>query len=507
MAWTTKYGTVNIDFMYSTRYDDVLLGGSSDDILVDGGKRGQTDLDSYQGGNGNDRIYSHWGVDYLSGGEGHDHLISRSDAGEPAIGQNPLLPNVSGPSIAASNDRMNGGLGNDVFQFVLEENARPEIIAKHIDLAGNIDWDGIGTESTSPHDHWIEGIGTDTIEDFFRSEGDSIVIEAHSVVADIAYADTNRDGRNDVSIITLRSDTGGVGAHDKDMLGTIRVFGDLVTAADLQFTSHDLAGHMGPRGSIDDHFSWTNVVGTAGNDTLRTTATDGRLTGWAGNDLLIDGSTKGDADRDSFIGGDGNDVIRTRWGNDVLNGGNGDDILVSRCDAGEPEIAQATTLTKVYAAEPFLMSSDVMTGGLGADTFYFRIDVGARLKIIAKHTDDSGMIDWHGVTGENNRVHDHWVESIGSDTITDFYRAEGDQIKIEGHTVQVKFITYVDTNKDGRSDYSLITLRSQQGRAGAHDEDIVGHIKVYGDKVLWSDVLVTQPAHGLADNIDDLMIL
>ena len=48
---------------------------------------------------------------------------------------------------------------------------------------------------------------------------------------------------------------------------------------------------------------------------------------------------------------------------------------------------------------------------------------------------ENGMIHWHGVAGENDNLHDHWVEAIGNETITDFNRDEGDVIKLTGHTV------------------------------------------------------------------------
>jgi len=37
------------------------------------------------------------------------------------------------------------------------------------------------------------------------------------------------------------------------------------------------------------------------------------------------------------------------------------------------------------------------------------------------------VIDWGGRRRrKNNLLHDHWVESIGNDVITDFNKAEGE---------------------------------------------------------------------------------
>jgi hypothetical protein len=91
-------------------------------------------------------------------------------------------------------------------------------------------------------------------------------------------------------------------------------------------------------------------------------------------------------------------------------------MLVSRSDGREPKLAQAyvpaeddpygqldpDTLT-IYPDQP-IASDDVLIGGQGADTFRFEILVNAKRNIILKHVNDDRTIDWHGVTGENNRL-------------------------------------------------------------------------------------------------------
>ena len=80
-------------------------------------------------------------------------------------------------------------------------------------------------------------------------------------------------------------------------------------------------------------------------------------------------------------------------------------------------------------------ADDVFTGGQGRDTFSFNLLLNAREEILEKHTNSNGQINWRGVAGENNNVHDHWVESIGNDVITDYSNQDGDKIVIRGHTV------------------------------------------------------------------------
>jgi len=117
----------------------------------------------------------------------------------------------------------------------------------------------------------------------------------------------------------------------------------------------------------------STLVGRAGNDTLYGLGGNDTLVGEAGQDVLIgDGGTDwlyGGNDDDMLRGDAGGDYLYGQNGNDTLNGGAGNDLL----DGGA--------------------GNDVYTGGTGADRFIIR-DLG------------------------------------GIDTITDFKRAQGDQIDL-----------------------------------------------------------------------------
>ena len=104
-----------------------------------------------------------------------------------------------------------------------------------------------------------------------------------------------------------------------------------------------------------------------------------------------------------------------------MKAGIGNDTLLGRSDAGETPAAQGGV--QVFGGEPFNASDDVLQGGTGADRFRFELTLNGREDIVAKHVNADGTIDWRGVTGENNAVHDHWVESIGDDVILDFNRS------------------------------------------------------------------------------------
>jgi len=233
------------------------------------------------------------------------------------------------------------------------------------------------------------------------------------------------------------------------------------------------------------------VAGMAGNDTLNSGSGDDKVWGGSGNDNLS--------------GGSGADLLVGGFGADRMDGGTGNDVLLSRADAGEMVAAQDGT-TQIFADETaaFKAVNDTLTGGRGADTFRFELQVNAKDEIVAKHVNDDGTIDWVGVTGENNATHDHWVDGFGNDVIRDFNRSQGDKIEISAHTGEVQSIVHKDSNGDGRNDYSVITVISQQGNAGAHDEDLLGTITVYGNLVKASDITTTQTVYGAYEKVGEL---
>ena len=233
------------------------------------------------------------------------------------------------------------------------------------------------------------------------------------------------------------------------------------------------------------------------------------VSGMAGNDTLAGGSGAdklwGGSGNDSLSGGNGADLLVGGFGADRMDGGAGNDVLLSRSDSGGMVAAQDGK-TQIFAAETaaFKQVNDTLTGGRGADTFRFEGMVNAKDEIVAKHVNGDGTIDWVGVTGENGAVHDHWVDGFGNDVIRDFNRAQGDKIEISAHTAEVKSIEYKDSNGDGKNDYSVITVISQQGNAGAHDEDLLGTITVYGNLVKASDITTTQTVYGAYEKVGEL---
>jgi Ca2+-binding RTX toxin-like protein len=96
-------------------------------------------------------------------------------------------------------------------------------------------------------------------------------------------------------------------------------------------------------------------------------------------------------------------VLDGGHGEDRLYGGNGNDLLISRADAREPEIffdpsrdegdpLNELTDGKLYPDQP-IHGDDILTGGRGADVFYFQTLINAKKRYIEKHTNSDGTIN------------------------------------------------------------------------------------------------------------------
>ncbi|MCG6559696.1 hypothetical protein MB818_15915 [Ruegeria sp. 1NDH52C] len=271
-------------------------------------------------------------------------------------------------------------------------------------------------------------------------------------------------------------------------------------------------GHLMPMPALQTGGDGADTLdGTGGSDGLDGGMDADLLTGLDGDDIL-----QGGYGNDTLGGNGGNDILDGGHGEDRLYGGAGNDLLISRADGREPYIHPnpardegdplgELTRGKLYPDQP-IPADDLLVGGAGADIFYFQTLINAKERYIEKHTRDDGSIKWHGVAGENDKLHDHWVDGIGHDVVWDFSRAEGDRLVIEGHTTKIFSITYGDADGNGVMDHSVIALYSDQGSGGgAHDKDRLGSITVYGDLVKRSDIEHTsKPAYGIVKAIDDL---
>lgn len=247
------------------------------------------------------------------------------------------------------------------------------------------------------------------------------------------------------------------------------------------------------------------ITGDAGDDTIDGLGGDDELMGGFGDDMLS--------------GGDGDDVLDGGYGSDILDGGDGDDLLIAASDAGEQRIGQLAigqptrddpdgevneALQKLDAYKyEAIVGDDVLIGGEGRDTFLIKPQIDAKLDIIQEHVRSDGTINWAGVAGENDELHDHWVDSFGIDIIAD-YNADEDTIAVIGHTA-VPYVTYADVMGDDALESIITVISVQHGNGGAHDQDLIGQVIVHGDRVEVEDIQTDDNVtYGVVENYDEV---
>jgi hypothetical protein len=430
----------------------------------------------FTGSKRRDEIRTGAGTQMVDGGRGNDHFLSFADGGEPDPAQTDASDRVNPPvPDGRADDVFWGGAGADTFEFLPLLNGRAETLDQYRShSSGLVDWERVAGENDNVHDHWVEGIGNDTIMDYSKPQGDRLVVSGHT--ATLVTIEYGSDARGAFSLIRIKSDQGaGGGAHNQDLLGTIKVYGDRVNEEDVCFNA---GVHYGmERLQEADRLAPHNGGG----------AREATLTRHG----------------DTYAkGGRVSDLLTLGRGSQKVHTGAGNDQIIVYGDGGEPDPAQTGGSGRTTPPVDPALAADVVRAGLGKDEFVFKLLLNARPEIIAKHTRADGSVNWRGVAGENNNVHDHWVESLGNDTIEDFRRADGDVIRLEGHTVTLAGIEY---GSDAGGAFSLIRLKSDQGAGGgAHNQDLLGTIKVYGDRVTESDVCINAEVYHGINQLDGL---
>ena len=171
-----------------------------------------------------------------------------------------------------------------------------------------------------------------------------------------------------------------------------------------------------------------NLLGFAGDDTIRAGEGNDRLLGMAGRDLL-----KGELGNDRLFGGIGNDTIIGGGGNDRLHGGFGDDRL-----AGEGG-------NDILLGGP---GADVLIGGAGEDRFLFgnagHTTNGLVVDLILDF-DAADIIDLVAIDADRTAAGDQAFDLIGGAAFS-------------GTAGEIRFASGVlsgDTDGDAAADFSI----------------------------------------------------
>jgi Ca2+-binding RTX toxin-like protein len=253
---------------------------------------------------------------------------------------------------------------------------------------------------------------------------------------------------NDTFIAGLGNDTynGGTGSDTLD-----------VSAATTGMTVDLLLGFATGLGT-DTVLNFENVIGSAYNDKITGSNSDGYFDGGNGSDDI-----RGGGGKDTILGGEGNDSLRGGGGNDTISGGNGNDTVrggagndVFTADAGDDAYEGENGFDKLdYSLSASAITANRITGtvtGWGNDTFDSTVeaivgsafddtligmskksdvfDGGAGNDTIIGHTgsdiltggEGSDTFIWEAADFTGSR------SSVGKDTITDF--AAGDVLDV-----------------------------------------------------------------------------
>lgn len=265
--------------------NDTIFGGDGDDTIFAG-----IDDDSVLGGAGDDSIIDDQGADFVDGGAGDDTISVGTDTFSDYVGDDPNLPLTDGgttfvtdPNQDDGRDTVFGGAGNDVITTGDDADL----------IFGGSDNDTINA-----------GIDDDTVD---GGSGDDSIIGGH--------------GSDSI--------VGGLGDDYIDASSSTLNFPDEPDAtepAGLEFNDRD------------------TVFGGSGDDTILGGDDADSISGGAGDDSIdggIDDDTiAGDGGDDIISGGDGDDVIASGSGADTVTGGEGADSIFT--GAGEDSIIGAT---------------------------------------------------------------------------------------------------------------------------------------------------------------------
>ncbi|WGI22653.1 Hint domain-containing protein [Amylibacter sp. IMCC11727] len=331
---------------------DTVDGGGGDDIITTG-----DDNDSIIGGAGEDTIYAGFDDDTVDGGNDDDLIVG-----------------------SEGNDEIRGGQGNDVIYGGLET-------TDILDIPDDVDL--LPDNNT---DTLYGGNGNDTI--YGRDDDDLIYGDTGNDVLfggiddDTLYGGQGNDtfeggegedqqfGGNDRDTFNVLSAADGIGdVVDGGSEGVDEDTLDLSNVGDFQIINQTLdADGDSTSGTVQFLDADGNVTGEMEfseiESILGTGGPDGTVHGTAGDDVMNPGfiDTQGDTidgddgDNDIIEAGDGNDLVNAGNGDDTVFGGDGNDTLSG--NDGDDTLYGEDGNDRLFGGDGF----DTLFGGAGDDT-------------------------------------------------------------------------------------------------------------------------------------------
>ena len=397
-------GGAGNDLLLGEAGADSLVGGAGNDTL-DGSSGEDSLADRIEGGLGDDIIRTKASEslnDVLLGGAGSDRLVNLTAGADLFLASFPGTV-AAIEQIVGGNAAIRGTEANNVLDFRLSTGGN-----SFVALAGVTAIYGLGGDDTIHGTDQVNslygGAGNDVLQGYagndFLDGGDGTDLlvggEDNDVLeggTEAAVTDTIQGGSGDdqIRVLGRSAETdvlnGGPGSDTLlNMTSTttptdISLSGFLGLTAEIETIAMNggaIAGTDGPnvfdfrlnssgtQSVTMSRVKW--IVGGAGDDIMRGTATTDTFFGQAGNDKLyglgggdyLDG---GDGD-DSVFGAEGADTLNGGAGNDTLEGDEGNDTLVGGAGADAVRGGDDNDDLYVQAMEAL---GDVMRGGDGTD--------------------------------------------------------------------------------------------------------------------------------------------
>ncbi|MEX3017945.1 Hint domain-containing protein [Gymnodinialimonas hymeniacidonis] len=253
--------------------------------------------------------------------------------------------------------------------------------------------------------------------------------------------------------------------------------------------STSTGSHDATLGGTTEFEFFTEILGSAGEDTLSGGANEDTISGGSGDDTV-----EGGGGHDELSGGDGADLVRGGYGDDTIQGGEGDDILMGSDGSVDSDIVQtiySNDFDNLNGVNQYSQATFDVNGTLGSitgddalvitsdDTFDNFNYGGVRLSI---PTEDMEV-------GETYRV-SYWIRTDGPDAeiTVDYQSGQGgsnpisDRVSVTGEwSYFEQTVTHTETENsiyiwanDPNLTFAVDALRLEQVEPSSDDDSIDG---------------------------------